>query len=100
RVAAADQVSRPDAHPGRGVATVLAAEHIGVELAQPLGVGLGRTPHDESIAEIPSHDSVRVGRGHAIVNRPRATVASMSRHAGPPRADDEPTVPEPTYAER
>jgi len=24
----------------------------------------------------------------------------MSRHAGPPRADDEPTVPEPTYAER
>ncbi len=24
----------------------------------------------------------------------------MSRHAGPPRADDEPTIPEPTYAER
>ena len=24
----------------------------------------------------------------------------MSRHAGPPRADDEPAVPEPTYAER
>jgi putative heme iron utilization protein len=24
----------------------------------------------------------------------------MSRHAGPPRADDEPTIPEPTYPER
>src|SRR5207237_2411576 len=73
--------------------------HVGVELAEPLGVGLRRAPHDETIAQLAQHDSVSVGPAGAAVNR-ACYRGGMSRHARPPRVEDAEPVPAPTFAER
>ena len=57
RMAAADEVSRPGAHPRRRIGGVLSAQHVGVEFAEAVGISLRRAPHDETIAELAQHDS-------------------------------------------
>ena len=99
RVTALDQVARPRCHGRLGIPRILRAQHIGVEFGETIAVSLGRAPHHQPITEVPQHDSGRVGVPRLLVNR-ACYRGGMSRHAGPPRADDTVPVPEPTFAER
>lgn len=75
-MAAADQVASPRVHPGRRIGTILPTQDVGIEPTEPLGVGLGRAPHDETIAEIAKHDLGSVGPRPGVVNRVRVTVTA------------------------